>query len=433
MKITWTFLFFSMASFFFSHAQVTGDSTEILRRAKIDVEHLCSDSLAGRGYIGEGHQKAALYLAKRFREIGLPPIKEQEAKSPYFQDFVLQINLASQLQLSIDGKDFEVGEHVIVNKFSGSGEVSARIIDVGYGLEPSKKAEGKVVLLRAGWPAEIANSSEEREKYKELSKTVDRCAAYAGLGAKAIIVIQKKLTAGFTRDQAPIPILELKETALPKRYKKAKMKVESRMTSVQSQNVIGYIPGKVKPDSALILSAHYDHLGKLESAIFTGANDNASGTSMLLSMAEYFQEHPLDYTLVFIAFGGEETGLVGSNFYVNTQPIFPLKRSKFILNLDLMGNGVDGITAVGGKDHSEAFDKLKKLNEELEAVPVVRARPNAPNSDHFFFLQNGVPGFFIYTLGGPPHYHDVNDRPENLEYSRYVNVRELLIRFLESM
>ncbi|MEM6805045.1 MAG: M28 family peptidase, partial [Bacteroidota bacterium] len=164
-----------------------------------------------------------------------------------------------------------------------------------------------------------------------------------------------------------------------------------------------------------------------------GANDNASGTSMLLSMATYFSqaEHQTKYSLLFIAFGGEETGLIGSSFYVNEQALVPLAQTKFILNLDLMGNGIEGIMAVGGKDFPQYFEKLQVANEEMKAVPKVRSRKNAPNSDHYFFLLNGIPGFFIYTLGGPPHYHDILDNPDTIVLSRYVEVRNLLIKFIE--
>ncbi len=197
--------------------------------------------------------------------------------------------------------------------------------------------------------------------------------------------------------------------------------------------MIGLIPGTTHPDSFVIVSAHYDHLGQVSEAIFTGANDNASGTSMLLSMGEYFVTNPLPYTLVLIAFGGEETGLIGSDYYANRSPTVPLARIRFILNLDLMGNGIDGITAVGGRDFPVLFDKLVQLNETQQAVPQVKSRSNAPNSDHYYFLEKGVPGFFIYTLGGPTHYHDVNDNPSTIELSRYVEVRQLLIAFLETL
>ncbi|MCI4669289.1 MAG: M28 family peptidase [Bacteroidia bacterium] len=433
MKTILKLLILVMSSFSIGMGQSVGDSTEILAKAKKDVELLCSEGLAGRGYIDEGHKKAASFIASRFEEMGLSPFDNPiKATNPYFQNFIIDINLASKLEISINGKQVEVGKEAIVNKFSGSGQVSGKVIDMGHGLEPTDKVKGKIALIRAGWPKKL-DTKEKRKEFEQLSKTVDRIAALIKNGATGIIIKQEKLTAGFTREQAPIPVVEVLNSAMPKKIKTADIKLKSEMTRLQSQNVIAVIEGKSKTKEAIIVSAHYDHLGKLENAIFTGANDNASGTSMLLSIAEYFQANPLDYKLIFIAFGGEETGLVGSNFYANQNPLFPLASTKFILNLDLMGNGIKGITAVGGKDYAEQFDLLKQINEKLDAVPVVRARPNAPNSDHFFFLKQGVPGFFIYTLGGPPHYHDVNDRPENMEYSRYINVRELMIRFLEAL
>ena len=227
-------------------------------------------------------------------------------------------------------------------------------------------------------------------------------------------------------------MIEVKADLLPRKVKTAVLEVKAKPTRIISQNVMGYVEGTESPDTAILITAHYDHLGKLNEAIFTGANDNASGTTMLLSMAEYFTKpgNALPYSLLFIGFGGEETGLIGSRYYVERERVIPLEQTKFILNLDLMGNGDEGIMAVGGKDFPNHFEKLKAENGEEKFVPKVRARNNAPNSDHFFFLQNGVPGFFIYTLGGPPHYHDVNDNPSTIVLSRYVEVRELLIRFL---
>jgi Zn-dependent M28 family amino/carboxypeptidase len=154
---------------------------------------------------------------------------------------------------------------------------------------------------------------------------------------------------------------------------------------------------------------------------------------MLLSMAEHFAQNPPKYDMLFIAFGAEEAGLQGSAHYVMQNPLIPLEKMKFILNLDLMGNGDEGIMAVGGKDFPGQFDILKDLNDSIQAVPRVRARQNAPNSDHYFFLKNGVPGFFIYTMGGPSHYHDVKDTNANLLFSKYVEVRQLLIAFLENL
>jgi Zn-dependent M28 family amino/carboxypeptidase len=132
---------------------------------------------------------------------------------------------------------------------------------------------------------------------------------------------------------------------------------------------------------------------------------------------------------MFIAFGGEEIGLLGSAAYVR-KPLVPLEQTKFLLNLDLMGNGTEGITAVAAVEFPAEYERLVRTNDELKAVPTVKSRGNAPNSDHYHFVSKGVHGLFIYTLGGPPHYHDVNDTGEALQFSKYPELMGLFSRFL---
>lgn len=392
-----------------------------LMEATQHMNKLTSDEFAGRGYTKGGHEKAAAYIASQFEAHGLIPMNGES----YLQKFYIEINLPEAAALAVNGKPLLIGKDFIVNKFSGPGQLEGKIIDMGYGLHPSVKAEGKIVVIRAGWPSKIANDSEKQAKYQNLKRMPQRIGAMLPYKPLAIIILQKKLTAGFTREQAQIPILEVNLSAWPRCSRKGALSVVSHPKRILSQNVIGYIPGTTENDTAIIVSAHYDHLGQIGTAIFAGANDNASGVSMMLTMLK-----PTHYRMIFIAFGGEETGLIGSRFYVEKSPLFPLAQTKFILNLDLMGNGDEGIVAVGGKENKTFFEELKRINEALKAVPVVRARANAPNSDHFFFLERGVPGFFVYTLGGPPHYHDVYDTAENLRFSRFTEVRELLMTFL---
>ena len=433
MKYFWTFLLLVNVLF----AQNGYQSSDILQQARDEIAILCSDELAGRGYVDEGHKKAAEYLAGRFREMGLKPVVKSGSlgEKQYFQAFPIRINLAMTASLKIGEQELSVGSDFIVNRFSGSGQIEDKVVDLGFGLNPKKykKTSGRIALFRAGFPPEIANDSEKKEAFKDLARPIDRISAILLSHPAGIIVVQEKLTAAFTRETAGLPIVEVRADALPRQLKAASLAVTSGIRSIRSQNVIGMVQGSQFADSVVIISAHYDHLGKQGDAVFAGANDNASGTTMMLSMAAYFADHPLPYSLMFVGFGGEETGLIGSAYYVNESPVVPLTQTKFILNLDLMGNGIDGIMAVGGKDYPDYFDMLVEENEELQSVPKVRSRKNAPNSDHYFFLKNGVPGFFIYTLGGPPHYHDVNDNASTIELSKYVEVRELLIRFLEEM
>ncbi|MEM7372170.1 MAG: M28 family peptidase [Bacteroidota bacterium] len=413
-------------------SQPTLSKEDILLQARQEIDTLCSDYLAGRGYIGEGHQKAATYLSHRFKEIGLMPKGDF---GRYQQSFNIQINLPAKVTASLGSTELEAGKNLIVNRFSGSGSINAKVVNLGYGLKVKPTVRGKIAMFRDGFPPKIANDSKKKDRYKDLSRPLQRIQAILAYKPAAIIVVKEKLTMGFSREAGSIPIIEVLASDLPTKVKHATIKVESGMQRIKTQNVLGLIKGSKVPDSVLVISAHYDHLGMLSEAIFPGANDNASGTTMLLSMAEYFSKdtHQPPYSLLFIAFGGEETGLLGSQYYVTRDPKISLSRMKFLLNLDLMGNGVDGIMAVGGKDFPAFFDQLVEANEELSAVPRVRSRKNAPNSDHFFFLKNGVPGFFIYTEGGPKHYHDIYDNPTTIELSRYVEVRGLLIQFLENL
>lgn len=403
------------------------DSLALITAARQWVDTLCSPSLAGRGYLDEGHVKAARLIADTWSQLGIEPMGPDRS---FFQPFNIEINLPKSAELRLQGQAMAPGADFIVNRYSGSGSVSGKVVDMGYGLEPGPQATGKIVLLRDGWPPALANDSEARQAYQDLAQLTDRLLALLRHRPLGFIIVQNKLTAGFTREAMPVPAVEVLASTLPRRLRQASLSVRSELTRIRTQNVVGRIPGTGATDSAIVLCAHYDHLGRIGTGLFAGASDNASGTTLLLSMAAHFAAQPLRHDLVLIAFGAEETGLLGSRYYVQEDPRWPLDQTAFVLNLDLMGNGVDGIMAVGGLDHPTYFDLLQGLNERLQAVPVVRARRNAPNSDHYFFLEAGIPGFFIYTLGGPPHYHDVNDIPANLELSRYVNVRALLIALL---
>ena len=161
-----------------------------------------------------------------------------------------------------------------------------------------------------------------------------------------------------------------------------------------------------------------------------GASDNASGSAMLLDLADYYSENPPKYNTVFIWFAGEEAGLVGSKYFVENPP-FSLDNIKFLLNLDLMADAKKGITVVNGTIFNEAFDRLKAINEREGLLNQVKARGAAANSDHYPFYEKGVPSFFIYTEGDYKHYHDINDVPENIPLTNYDQVFELITSFVK--
>jgi hypothetical protein len=185
--------------------------------------------------------------------------------------------------------------------------------------------------------------------------------------AAVLITHPQKLTYTVAKSQNPQPQFDVLQKTLGKTPKKLRYEVEAKfIPDYQTQNVIGFVPGKLQPDSFLVFTAHYDHLGSInENTYFPGANDNASGTSMLLELAHYYSqpENQPDYSIAFMAFSAEEAGLVGSRFYVE-QPLFPLSKIKFLVNLDLVGTGDTGLMVVNGKIHEKAFAQLQQLNKQ---------------------------------------------------------------------
>ncbi len=412
------------------YAQFDLPDKEILANARKEVSMLCSRGFAGRGYTKNGHIKAAEYIARRFRLIGLQP--PQKTVQPYFQHFTLNLNVVSDADVRIDGEVMEMGKDYILSPTTPASNGRNVIEDAGYGLTPDDLAMGCALLFKEGLPPEINRDSVKKESYKERSSTAAKIYGLRPLSPELIMVSKSKLTASFSGEQDNIPVLECVADSLSENPHEVHWHTVSELKEIETQNVIGKVTGAIK-DTFVVISAHYDHLGQVGDAIFAGANDNASGVALLLALADYFVQNPPKYSILFIAFGAEETGLNGSRYYVENDPLVPLKQIRFILNLDLMGNGGDGIMAVGGVEHTNEFALLTTLNEEMKAVPIVKSRRNAPNSDHYFFLINGVRGFFVYTMGGPRWYHDVFDTPENLEFSHFSGLRRLFIRFIEGL
>lgn len=423
----------------FIQAQSPSSTDDLAQTVRSDAKTLSSAEMFGRGYQNDGHLLAARFIAQRFESIGLEPVPQKEGvESPYFQPFRISLNLVEGPQvLSLNNKTLTIGEEYIINARSKRADFyNSKVKDLGFGMPEkfNKSLKGYVVIFRSGLPEKIANDPVLKKKYASVAGDDVKIDFATKMQAEAVIIIKNKLTASLSNMPADIPIIEVLETAIPKKkIKKCSMKIETGVRSITSQNVVGMVRGSTFPDSVVIVSAHYDHLGRQGEAIFYGGNDNASGTATLISLASYFAkpENKPKCTMLFVAFSGEEAGLLGSRHYVERDPLIPLANTKFILNLDLMANGDEGITAVAGLDYPTDFEQLQAINTKLNAVPQVKGRGNAPNSDHYFFVKNGVKGMFIYTLGGPPHYHDVNDTYEAMVFPKINELQKLLSEFLK--
>lgn len=401
-------------------------------KARRITKVLCSDYLYGRGYLKNGVNKAANYLQEEFEKSGLKPYLND---SSFLQPFNLDVNtFPENVSLSVNGKALTPGVDFVVDPLSGShsGEMSfismdSSIMDNPEDLKPMvsavKNEEASAFFV------DLAGVSRELEA--ELHYQLKGLARFAPV----VFTTSRKFTWAVGRAQMNHPIFIVKDEQISA-DDNVSFEVDAEFKKdYTSNNVVGFLPAKKKNAKTVVFTAHYDHLGGMGtnvSTFFPGANDNASGTAMLISMADYFCEHRTKHNMLFIAFAGEEAGLVGSEYFVENSPL-KMERIKFLLNLDIMGSGEKGITVVNGAVLKKSFKKIKKINDKKGYLKQVKARGETQNSDHHHFYQKGVPSFFIYTMGHNQHYHDVYDTYEELSFAAYNNIVNLLIDFVEKL
>jgi aminopeptidase YwaD len=397
-----------------------------LEYARSVVEILCSDELAGRGYVRDGEKKAADFIRSEFKKAGLKSFKQS-----YSQQFGFPVIIfPNELNLEVDGLTLNPGSDYIVAggcpKISGYFELvyldSASLDNSNLFKKFENTAFYKSMILVD------AHLKEKKILHPErLEKVIQN-----GYKSRGIIYInQTKLTWSVATEWDPFPRIYVSGDKIKPYSKRIKIDVQPELKQHQAENLIGYIPGTNYPDSFIVITAHFDHLGMLgKNAYFRGANDNASGVAMMMDMMYYFASNKPRYSVAFIAFAGEEAGLFGSYYYTQN-PLFPLKQISMLINLDMMGTGDDGMTVVNGEVHTHDFLDLTLLNVEHNLLPSVKARGKAANSDHHFFSENGVKAFFFYLMGKYNFYHDVGDTAEALTFAKYNEAFRLFTLFIE--
>ncbi|MDW8236767.1 MAG: M28 family peptidase, partial [Bacteroidia bacterium] len=179
---------------------------------------------------------------------------------------------------------------------------------------------------------------------------------------------QVKLTAALQAYPDPLPALSVQAQKLAS-AQKVRVRIRARSYQGQAHNLTVRLQGR-SSDSAWVLGAHYDHLGRIGRAIFWGANDNASGSAFLLSLAAqlYALRDSLPYDVWMVFFAGEESGLLGSSYWVQHPP-YPLARLRGMLNFDLMGFGEKGVAVVGASDQPIFWQRIDSVRREIGWEP----------------------------------------------------------------
>jgi aminopeptidase YwaD len=391
------------------------------------LNEICSEKYHGRGYEYDSDKLAAKFIIEELKKDNVKHFTKD-----YKQPFYIQVNtFPGNNSVKIGERNLDPGKDYMIASYSKSltgtlniVKLTSAIINDSIGLRSFIKRD----LSKSALFIDTMGIGTSR-----FNEAYDLIVKENVLKAKLVICVEDK---GFTyspsQEQLNFTCISLKREVLPIEFKTITVDINSDfLPNYQTNNIVGYIEGRV--DSSIVITGHYDHIGMMGlNVFFPGANDNGSGVAMLLNLAKYYSKTKKPkYNIVFIFFSAEEIGLLGSKYYVEN-PIFPLSKIKFLINLDMVGTGSKGIKVVNGTVYKHEFNKLVKINNSLHLLVDITPRAPAANSDHYYFYQKGVKSFFIYTLGDYNEYHNLNDKPDILPLTEFDDLSKLLIEFIAS-
>ncbi len=428
--------------------QITTDS--LYRHLQV----LTADSLEGRETGEPGEWKAAQYIAGQFESFGLIPHGDDGAWFQAF-DFVKKIDLGPANSLTVNDVDLVLEEEF--RPMVQSGNVSFdfdEVIPVGYGITFDSggyddydgiDVAGNAVLVKRFVPLD-ADSTLDFESRSSLADKVINALDHKAAGVFFITPSDQDdtmMTGGFTHvTPKDIPIMFLRRKATERlgidldhpQPLAATGEIELVRVRDTGYNVVGYLPSG--NDTTIILGAHYDHLGwggpgsryrGEEKKIHSGADDNGSGTAALLELARKYnvQRDQLKHSLVFIAFSGEEKGILGSSFYARNMSVDP-DAIRMMINLDMIGRLKDqekGLAIMGTgtcPEFKTYFDSLPSPD-----VKLAYKESGMGPSDHTAFYNQDIPVLFFFT-GAHEDYHKPEDVIEKIDFEGIRKVTEIV-------
>ena len=413
------------------------------------IKVLASDAMQGRMSGEPGGRMASDYIVSKLESWGLDPAGP---KGSYFQDMTFEyyaVKRGATFNIIAHNaqREFVYGDDWRQQRYSGSGTFGAGIVFVGYGISAAAKeyddyagvdVKGKLALFATETPRRF------EERLAEEARLQNRIKAAREHGARGVLTFRSETQdgpgfRGFRGDlkketyRSDFVIISLEKSVVDFIFKWQKAdpryflqqiettgKPQSYDLGVQSlvnlqvvfdekrpaQNILARIPGtdaELK-NEYVIIGAHMDHLGvDMAGDVFNGADDNASGTAVVMEAARAFKLRQFKprRTIIFALWAAEEEGLLGSKFYTE-DPVYPLEKTVANINLDMEGHGTGKVNVRGSYYAPEVWEILKAgLPKEImeNSLP---GRGGPGGSDHTYFLYSGVPAFFVATDG--PHF-----------------------------
>jgi Peptidase family M28 len=428
---------------------------------------VAAPEMEGRETATEGQRKAAAYIESEFKSLGLQPGNNGSYQLFYnvYQDSLADASLEVNGQTFQSDKDFNAS----VNSISATMRFS-EVVFVGAGSSDSLKnanLAGRAVLIIGGTPQGFGRGGQSGGIYGTLvSKGVAAIISVGSNYPRATPSNRKgfQSTSLFRRNLAPQQFTISENVAkaiLGNDYDNAKanasliktyaanilLDVKKITLTAQSSDVIGLLSGTDLKDEYLVVSAHYDHLGIRNGAIYYGADDDGSGTVSIIQIAQAFAKAKAEgkgprRSIVFLANSGEEEGLWGSDYYTS-HPTFSLEKTTADLNIDMIGR-TDSSRKVGDSLNYVYVVGDDKLSSDLRTISEgmnkrylkmeLDYKFNDPNdrnriyfrSDHYNFAKMGVPIIFYYDGMLGADYHRPTDTPDKINYNLMAKRAQLV-------
>ncbi|HEX6047527.1 MAG TPA: M20/M25/M40 family metallo-hydrolase [Pyrinomonadaceae bacterium] len=456
------------------------------------VSYLASDALDGRRTGTAGANDAARYVAGEFARLGLKPgdsapaARRREVMARFLQQFPyvagVELRAGNELKLTRESgaQTLRVGDDWMPLGFSSNAKITGGIVFVGFGITASEQnyddyagvnIKDAVAIALQGTP----DGDNPHGRFARYEGIRWKAIAARNAGAKALIVVARdsdfknEKLAKLTYDhdgEAGIPVAvisrksvdsllgdsTLSEWEKPQAAKQTlsgqvNLSVDVLRKEVAAYNVVGVLEGsdRVLKNETIVIGAHYDHLGRGGSGslatrageIHHGADDNASGTAGVLELARLLtsQRPRPKRTIVFIAFGGEEEGLLGSNYYVNN-PVTPLNSVVAMINMDMIGRMKDRKLVIGGVGTAKEWRDMiaQGTTDPARKFELTLNEDGFGPSDHSSFYGKQVPVLFFWT-GTHNDYHKPSDTFEKINYDdevRILNLVSYIVKQLDS-
>lgn len=409
---------------------------------------IASAEMEGRETASPGQKRAAAFIEANFRRFGLLPATSTGYQMPYavYQDTLMDV------LLKINGKAYPLTEAFSLNIATvPNGNYSINeLVYIGKDDSTSMDIKDKWVLADfsdvTGFRALAAKVQRLRAKgikgYFSISKNfpAERRSLKGSMYLKKAANTVPAITISYEVASAILNQPVTSSSDLSKINQgvfatNINLQVNKRAMLLQSSNVAGLMPGTDKKDEYVLLTAHYDHLGKRGEVIYYGADDDGSGTTSVLQMAEAFSKakaegHGPRRSILFMTVSGEEEGLLGSEFY-SEHPLVPLEKTSVDLNTDMVGRidsarksaDTNNYVYVIGDDRLSS--DLKKITDSVNTLYGNlnldrRFNANDPNrfyfrSDHYNFARKGVPIIFYFD-GTHADYHKPTDTVDKINF-----------------